>query len=110
MKSVISLPNEIAEQVRQLPDRDEFVARAVEAALADSPPSPPAEAEPSRWAQLVERVESGQFSLGSYAKKFDADRREFRENLSFPHDELSIDQRSSEPALPLPESVSRNID
>jgi hypothetical protein len=87
MKMVISLPDEIAERVRRLPDQDEFVARAVEAALADSPPSPPAEAEPSRWAQLVERVESGQFSLGSYAKKFDADRREFRRNFGFKHDE-----------------------
>jgi hypothetical protein len=87
MKMIISLPDEIAERVRQLPDRDEFVTRAVEAALAGSPLSPPAEAEPSRWAQLVERIESGQFSLGSYAKKFDADRKEFRENFGFPHDE-----------------------
>lgn len=87
MKIVISLPDEIAERVRQRPDRDEFVARAVEAALADSPPSPPTEASPSRWAQLIERIESQSFSLGSYAKKFDADRKEFRENFSFPHDE-----------------------
>lgn len=87
MKIIISLPDEIAERVRQLPDRDDFVTRAVQAALADSPPSPPAEAEPSRWAQLVQRIEGQQFSLGSYAKKFDADRKEFRENLSFPHDE-----------------------
>jgi len=84
MKIVISLPDEIAERVRQLPDSDEFVARAVEAALADSPPT---EANPSRWSQLIEKIESGCFSLGSYAKKFDADRKEFRENFSFPHDE-----------------------
>jgi hypothetical protein len=87
MKITITLPDEIAEQVRQLPDRDEFVTRAVEAALAASPPSPAAEATPSRWAQLVERIESQSFSLGSYAKEFDADRKEFRRNLRFPHDE-----------------------
>jgi hypothetical protein len=86
MKIVINLPDEVAEQVRRLPDRDEFVTRVIEAALA-SHPSPPAEAEPSRWAQLVERIESQSFSLGSYAKKFDADRKEFRQNFSFPHDE-----------------------
>jgi Arc/MetJ-type ribon-helix-helix transcriptional regulator len=87
MKITVTLPDEVAERVRQLPDRDEFVTRAVEAALADSPPSPPVEAKPSRWAQLVERIESQSFSLGSYAKKFDADRKEFRQNLRFPHDE-----------------------
>jgi len=86
MKLVISLPDEIAERVRQLPDQDEFVARAVEAALASSPPSPPAEGEPSRWTEMVKRIES-QPSLGSYAKKFDADRREFRRNFGFKHDE-----------------------
>jgi hypothetical protein len=86
MKIVISLPDEIAEQVRQRPDRDEFVTRAVEAALADSPPTLPEEAQPSRWAEMVKRIES-QPSLGSYAKKFDEDRRELRENFSFPHDE-----------------------
>lgn len=86
MKMVISLPDEIAERIRQLPDRDDFVTRAVEAALAGSPPSPPAEGEPSRWAEIVKRIES-QPSLGSYAKKFDADRREFRRNFGFKHDE-----------------------
>jgi hypothetical protein len=86
MKITITLPDEIAERIRQLPDRDEFVTRAVEAALADSPSFPP-QAAPSRWAQLVERIESQPFSLGGYAKKFDADRKELRRNLRFPHDE-----------------------
>jgi hypothetical protein len=87
MKITITLPDEIAEQVRSLPDRDGFVTRAVEAALArESPLSTPAAEKPSRWAQLVERVES-QPSLGSYAKDFDTDRREFRRDFRFPHDE-----------------------
>jgi hypothetical protein len=88
MKITITLPDEIAERVRQLPDRDAFVTRAVEAALANSPAAP-METTPSRWAQLVERVESQPFSLGSSAKDFDADRREFRQNFRFPHDEPS---------------------
>jgi len=88
MKMVISLPDEIAERVRQLPDRDEFVARAVEEALAKEPQlSPPQTGEPSRWAKIVERVRSQPSSLGSYAEKFNADRREFRQNFHFPHDE-----------------------
>jgi hypothetical protein len=87
MKITITLPDEIAERVRQLPDSDEFVTRAVEAALAREESSmPPSGPKPSRWAQIVERIES-QPSLGSYAKKFDADRREFRRDFHFPHDE-----------------------
>lgn len=87
MKITITLPDEIAERVRQLPDSDEFVTRAVEEALAKEPqPSPPSPDEPSKWAKIVERVRSESSSLGSYAKKFDADRREFRQNFHFPHD------------------------
>jgi len=89
MKITITLPDEIAERVRQLPDSDEFVTRAVEEALAKEPQPPPPpsdEPKPSKWAQIVKRIES-QPSLGSYAKKFNADRREFRRNFHFPHDE-----------------------
>jgi hypothetical protein len=87
MKIIISLPDEIAERVRQRPDSDEFVTRAVEEALAKEPqPSPSSPDEPSKWAKIVERVRSESSSLGSYAKKFDADRREFRRNFHFPHD------------------------
>jgi hypothetical protein len=87
MKITITLPDDIAERVRQRPDSDEFVTRAVEEALAKEPqPSPPPADEPSKWAKIVERVRSEPSSLGSYAKKFDADRREFRRNFHFPHD------------------------
>lgn len=87
-KITITLPDDIAERVRRLPDRDEFVSRAVEAALAGaSPPAASGKAKSSRWAQLVERVERQGASLGDYAKDFDADRRELRQDLRFPHDE-----------------------
>jgi len=88
MRIVISLPDEIAERIRQRPDSDEFVTRAIEEALAKEPPPPtPGPDEPYRWAKIVERVRSESSSLGSYAKKFDADRREFRRSFRFPHDE-----------------------
>jgi len=87
MKIIISLPDDIAERVRQRPDSDEFVTRAVEEALArEQPSTPPSEPQPSKWAQIAKRIESGP-SLGSYAKKFNADRREFRRSFRFPHDE-----------------------
>ncbi len=87
MKIIISLPDDIAERLRQRPDSDELVTRAVEEALAKEPQPPtPPEPQPSKWAQIVKRIESGP-SLGSYAKKFNADRREFRRSFRFPHDE-----------------------
>jgi hypothetical protein len=86
-KITIALPDDIAERVRCLPDRDEFVTRAVEAALAGASQSAAREARASRWTQLVERIERQGSSLGDYAKELDADRRELRQNLRFPHDE-----------------------
>jgi hypothetical protein len=87
MQIIISLPDEIAERIRQRPDSDEFVTRAIEEALAKEPPPPaPSPDEPSKWAKIAERVRNGP-SLGSYAKKFNADRREFRRSFRFPHDE-----------------------
>ncbi len=41
MKITIALPDDIAERVCRLPDRDEFVARAVEAAFARERSLPP---------------------------------------------------------------------
>jgi hypothetical protein len=87
MTLTISLPDEIAERIRQLPDSNGFVTRAVEEALAREQSSAlPSEAKPSKWAQIVKRIES-QPSLGSYAETFNADRREFRRDFHFPHDE-----------------------
>jgi hypothetical protein len=88
MKITITLPDEVAERVRSLPDQDEFVARAVEAALVrESHSQLSAKSRTSRWAQLIERIEKQPSSLGSYTKDLDRDRREFRQSLRFPHDE-----------------------
>ena len=90
MKITVTLPDEIAEQVRGLPDREEFVARAVETALANRPRPPiPPESAPSKWAKIVERIESRPPSpLGEYADKLARDQKEFRRTFRFKHDEL----------------------
>jgi hypothetical protein len=88
MKITIALPDDIAEKVCRLPDRDEFVARAVEAALAHEPQKTiPAGTEPSRWAQLVERIERQPATLDGYREEMARDGREFRRSFRFPHDE-----------------------
>jgi hypothetical protein len=86
MKITITFPDEIAEKVCRLPNRDIFVSKAVADALAHEPEAP-SEARLSRWAQLVERIERNPLNLGDYREAFDQDRRDFREGFHFKHDE-----------------------
>jgi len=79
MKVTITLPDEFAEKVCRLPDKDVFVTKAVADALAHEPETV-AEFGRSRWALLVERIEKDAQSLGEYRKSFDRDRKEFRES------------------------------
>lgn len=87
MKITITLPDEIGEQVSRMPDRDEFVARAVAHALErqgeEAAPAPGR----SRWAQVVRRIESRSASLGDYTDELKRNREEFRRNFHFRHDE-----------------------
>jgi len=89
MKITIALPDDIAERVCRLPDRDEFVARAVEAAFAqEQQETIPARTEPSRWVQLVERIEQQPASLEGYREELARDRSELRRSFHFSHDEF----------------------
>ena len=79
----IILRDKIARQVARLPNPQEFVNRAVEHALR-SQGSQPSEG-PSKWARLVERIESRP-GLGDYEKEFRTSRKEFRSSFRFKHD------------------------
>lgn len=85
MKITITLPDEIGEQVSRMPDRDEFVARAVAHALerqvGETVPSR------SRWAQVVKRIESRSTGTAGYAEELKKNREEFRRDFHFRHDE-----------------------
>ena len=88
MKITITLPDEVAEKVFRLRDRDEFVARAVEAALAGRPQERSVQgAKISKWAKLVERIEKNPEELGAYAEQLAKDSRDFRRSFRFSHDE-----------------------
>jgi len=91
MKITITLPDDIARKVYRIRNRDEFVARAVEAALAHEPeeagPSGTPAPKPSRWAQAVERIERQAGAIGDYAEELARDQREFRQSFRFRHDE-----------------------
>jgi hypothetical protein len=86
MKVTITLPDEIAKKVYRLPDKDAFVTRAVEDALAQEP-EVVADSGRSRWTLLVERIKKDAQSLGEYRKSFDQNRKEFRESFRFRHDD-----------------------
>ena len=80
----IVLRDKIARQVARLPNPQEFVNQAVEHALRNQ--GSQQSAAPSKWARLVERIES-QPGLGEYEEKFRRDMKEFRSNFRFKHDE-----------------------
>jgi hypothetical protein len=88
MRITITLPDDVARKVYRLRNRDEFVARAVEAALAQEPEgAEPSAPRPSRWAQVVERIERQADPLADYTEELARDQREFRQSLHFRHDE-----------------------
>ena len=87
MKLTISFPDNVARKVCRLPNPDEFVSLAVERALEQDRPSVEASEEVSRWTRLVDEIADGSMSLGEEAARFERDRREFREQFRFKHDE-----------------------
>jgi hypothetical protein len=87
MKIMIILPDEIGEQVSQMPDPDEFVTRAVAHALERQGGEAASAQGRSRWAQVVKRIESRSTNLGGYAEELKKSREEFRRNFQFRHDE-----------------------
>ena len=86
MKLTITFPDKVAKKVRRLPNPDEFVSQAVEKALEQDGVTVEAQ-EKSRWARLVDEIADGSMSLGDQAAKFEQDRKDFREQFRFKHDE-----------------------
>jgi hypothetical protein len=89
MDITITLPDDLAEQVRQRPDKDDFVARAILMALTDGESQMSVEPPPSKWAQVIERLERHATSLGEYENSYQQDREEFRRDFRFRHDDPS---------------------
>jgi hypothetical protein len=88
MKLTVTFPDNIAKRVYRLKNPDEFVRQAVEKALdQEFLPSEPAADDKSRWARIVERIESESNSLGDYYDKFKQDLAEVRRDFRFRHDE-----------------------
>ncbi|HYX24548.1 MAG TPA: hypothetical protein VFC23_10390 [Thermoanaerobaculia bacterium] len=88
MKLTISFPDDVAKNVCRLQNPDDFVRRAVVKALEQEPRlGEPADARDSKWARLVQRIESEPTSLGDYYDQFKKDLAELRRDFRFRHDE-----------------------
>lgn len=87
MKLTVTFPDNVAKRVCRLPNPDEFISAAVEKALDQEPaPAKSLAAGESKWARLVQRVESESTSLEGYYEQFKKDLAEFRRDFRFKHD------------------------
>ncbi len=87
MKVTLTLPDDLAAEVLQRPDADEFVERAVSAAVAaESKDRLSSEVSPSRWADVVKKIEAEITPLGDYYPILRLHQRQFRRGFRFRHD------------------------
>ena len=86
MELTIHLPEDLGRRVRKLRDPESFVVQAVTRALGSLGRKEAPATKPSRWARLVERVESDPVHLDGYSEQLKRDMREFRDDFAFQHD------------------------
>jgi hypothetical protein len=72
MQMTFTLPNELAQQIQALPDRDNFVREVLQVAMQQRA-NPPL----SKWAKMAKRIEENAIELGDYTDKFKQDMRDF---------------------------------
>ena len=87
MDITLHLSDELAHQLQQLSNPDEFVASLLKKALKT--PAIQAQApitKRSRWAKIAERIEDDPVHLEGYSGQLKQDMQEFRENFAFTQD------------------------
>lgn len=83
MEMTFRLSDEIIQQLRQLPNPDQFVGEVLKNALKDvSSLRGVSPSQPSKWAKLVKRIDEQPGGLNGYAAQLQHDMREFRENFA----------------------------
>lgn len=79
MQLTLTLPDDLVQKLKSIPDSDQFVREVLQAAIEQHPLSKPL----SKWAKIAKRIEQNPVELGDYTMKFKQDMREIRENLVF---------------------------
>ncbi len=83
MEMTFRLSDDIIQQLRQLPNPDQFVGEVLKNALKDvSSFSGVSTSQPSKWANLVKRIDEQPGGLNGYAAQLRRDMQEFRENFA----------------------------
>ena len=78
MELTIRLPDDLGQQIRDLPDRDEFIAETLKTALkADKEQRTPS----SRWAKLAQRISEDPIHLSGYSENLIQDARQVRDEF-----------------------------
>ena len=87
MEMTFRLPDEMSQQLRQLPNPDQFVREVLQNAL-NSPGrrSSAAPSQSSKWAKLVKRIHEEPRGLRGYSAQIQHDMQEFRDNVAFTQD------------------------
>lgn len=76
MQHIINLPNEMVDKINHLPDPEQFIYEAIRQALET-------QEQPSKWAQLADRIAEESFDLEEHTEQFKQDIKEFKQNFKF---------------------------
>ena len=86
MELTIHLPDDLGCRILRLQDPESFVVQAITQALVSLDRTETHPAKPSRWARLVERIETDPIHLDGYSEQLKRDSRAFRNDSEFRHD------------------------
>ena len=80
MQITLNLPDDLGQELKNLPSPELFVANLVKAALQQHKAQ---NQSLSKWARIAGRIEATSAGLGDYTQQFKQDMREAREDLVF---------------------------
>ena len=84
MEMTFVLPDEMSQQLRQLPNPDQFVREVLQNALNSRGRwSKAVPSQSSKWAKLVKRIHEEPRGLRGYSVQLQHDMQEFRDNFAF---------------------------
>ncbi len=84
MEMTFRLPDEMSQQLRQLPNPEQFVREVLQNALNNrGQRSSVIPAQSSKWAKLVKRIHEEPGGLRGYSAQLQHDMQEFRDNFAF---------------------------
>lgn len=77
MQLTVTLPDELVQQLKSIPNSDNFMREVLQNAVAHHLHTAPR----SKWSKIAERIEQNSVGLGDYTVKFKQDMQTIRENF-----------------------------